>query len=151
MSCGVKNEKGLPWNLEAVVEESQHKPQQKHLPQTRFAWGSDSTGAAVTWVTDKQVQFSSVQSLSRVQLFVIPWTTACQASLSITNSQSLFKLISIESVMASNHLNLCCPLLFLPSVFPRIKIYSSELVIHIGWPEDWCFSSSISASNEYFL
>ena len=90
---------------------------------------------------------SLVQLLSFVQLFVTPWTTARQASLSITNSRSLLKLMSIESVMPSNHLILCCPLL-LPSVFPS-RIFSSESVLHIRWPKYWSFSFSISPSNEY--
>ena len=93
-------------------------------------------------------QFSSVQSLSHVQLFVTPWTTARQASLSITNSWTLLKLISIASVMPSNHLVLCHPLL-LPSVFPSIRVFSSESVLCIRWPKDWSFSFSISPSNEY--
>ena len=93
--------------------------------------------------------FSSVQSLSHVRLFVIPWTAACQASLSITNSRSLLKLMSIKSVMPPNHLILCRPLLLLPSVFPRITVFSNELVLHIRWPKYWSFSCSISPSNEY--
>ena len=76
--------------------------------------------------------FSSVQSLSHVQLFVIPWTAACQVSMSITNSWSLLKLISINSVMPSNHVILCCPLLFLPSIFPSIRFFSNESVLHIS-------------------
>ena len=88
--------------------------------------------------------FSSVQSLSRVQLFATPWTTSCQASLSITNSWSLLKLMSIESVMPSNHLILCHPLLLPPSVFTSIRIFSSESVLCIGWPKYWSFSFSIS-------
>ena len=88
------------------------------------------------------------KSLSRVQLFVTPWTAARQASLSITNSQSLPKLTSIESVMPSNHLILCRPLL-LPSVFPRIRVFSNESVLRIRWPKYWSFSFSISPSNEY--
>ena len=93
--------------------------------------------------------FSSVQPLRHVQLFAIPWTAACQTSLSITNSQSLLELMSIESVMPSNHLILCRPLLPLPSVFPSIGIFSSESVLHIRWPKYWSFSLSISPSNEY--
>ena len=79
---------------------------------------------------------------------VTPWTAACQASLSITISQSLLKLMSIESVMPSNHLILCCPLLLLPSVFPSIMVFSNELALHIKWPKYWSFSFSISPSNE---
>ena len=94
-------------------------------------------------------QFSSAQSLSHVQLFVTPWTSACQASLSITNSRSLLKLMSIESVMTSNHLILCCPLLLPPSIFPGIRVFSNESVLHIKWPKYWSFSFSISLSNEH--
>ena len=86
----------------------------------------------------------SVQSLSHVQLFVTPWAAAHQASLSITNFQSLLKLMSIKSVMPSNHLILCCPLLLLPSVFPSIRIFSNESVLHIRWPKYWSFSFSMS-------
>ena len=94
----------------------------------------------------EKIQFSSVQSLSRVQLSTTPWATACQASLSTTNSWSLLKLTSIESVMPFSHLILCCPLL-LPSVFPSIRVFSSESVLCIRWLKYWSFS--ISPSNEY--
>ena len=94
------------------------------------------------------VQFSSVQSLSCVQLFVTPWTAAHQASLSIANSQSLLKLMSIESVMPSNHLILCHSLLLLPSSLPTIRVFSNESVLRIRWPKYWSFSFSISPSNE---
>ena len=87
--------------------------------------------------------------LSHVQLFVTPQTATHQASLSITNSQSLLKLMSIESVMPSNHLILCCPLLLLPSIFPSIRIFSNESVLRIRWSKYWSFSFSISPSNEY--
>ena len=93
--------------------------------------------------------FSSVQLLSHVQLFATPWTAAHQASLSISNSWSLLKLMSVELVMPSNHLILCHPLLFLPSIFPRIKVFSNESVICIRWPKYWNFSFSISPSNEF--
>ena len=95
------------------------------------------------------VQFSSVKSLSRVQLFETPWTTARQASLSITNSWNLLKLMSIESVMPSSHLVLCRPLLLLPSIFSSIRVFSNELALHIRWRKYWSFSFSISPSNEY--
>ena len=95
------------------------------------------------------VQFSSVQSLSCVQLFATPWTAACQASLSITNSWSLLKLMSIELVMPSNHLILCRPLLLPPSIFPSIRVFSTESLLHIKWPKYWSFSFSIIPSNEY--
>ena len=90
-----------------------------------------------------------VQSLSHVWLFAIPGTAARQASLSFTISQSLLKLTSIESVMPSNHLILCCPLLLLPSIFPNIKVFSNESALCIRWPKYWSFSFSISPSNEY--
>ena len=96
----------------------------------------------------EKYQFSSVQSLSRVRLFVIPWTAACQASLSIINCQSLIKLVSIESVMPSNHLIPCRPL-FLPSIFLSIRVFSSESVLRIRWSKYCSFSFSISPSNEY--
>ena len=89
------------------------------------------------------------QLLSRVHIFVTPWTVACQASLSITNSWSLPKLISIESVMPSNHLILYHPLLLLPSIFPRIRVFSNESALYIRWPKHWSFSFNISPSNEY--
>ena len=93
-------------------------------------------------------QFSSVQSFSHVQLFVTPWTAACQASLSINNSQSLLKLMSIEVLMPSNHHILCCPLP-LSSIFPSIRVFSKESVLCIRWSKYWSFSFSISPSNEY--
>ena len=93
--------------------------------------------------------FSSVQSISRVQLFATAWTAACQASLSITNSQSLLKLMSIMLVMPSNHLILCCPLLLLPPIPPSIRVFSNESTLRIRWPKYWSFSFSISPSNEH--
>ena len=95
------------------------------------------------------VQFHLVQSLSRVQLFVTPWTAACQASLFITNSHSLLKLMSTEWVMPSNHFILCCPLLHMPSIFPSIRVFSNESVLRIRWPKYWSFSFSINPSNKY--
>ena len=92
--------------------------------------------------------YSSVQSLSCVQLFATPWTTARQASLSITSSRSLPKLMSIEPVIASNHLILCCPLLLLPSIFPSNRVFSNESAVLIKWPKYWSFSFNISPSNE---
>ena len=91
---------------------------------------------------------SSVQLLSHVRLFVTPWTAAHQAFLSITNSQSLLKFMSIESVMPSNHLILCQPLLLPPSIFPSIRVFSNESILLIKWPQYWIFSFSISPSNE---
>ena len=93
-------------------------------------------------------KFSSVQLLSRVRLFATPWTASRQASLSIANSQSLLKLMSIESVMPSNHLILCCALL-LPSILPSIRVFSKESVLCLRWPKYWSFSFTISPSNEY--
>ena len=96
-----------------------------------------------------QMELNSVQSISHVQLFVTPWTAACQACLSITNFQSLLKLMSIELVMPPNHIILCCPLLFPPSIFPSIRVFSNESVICIRWPKYWSFSFGISPSSEY--
>ena len=90
-----------------------------------------------------------VQSLSHVQLYTTPWTAAHQASLSFTISRSLLKLMSAESMMSSNHLTLCCPLLLLPLIFPSIRVYSSESALCIRWSKYWSFSFSISPSNEY--
>ena len=91
------------------------------------------------------VKFSSAQSLSHVQLFATSWTAACQASLSITNSRSLLKLMSIVSVMPSSHLILCCPLLLLPSIFPSIRVFQDESVLRIRWPKYWNFSFSFKS------
>ena len=99
-----------------------------------------------TWISYKII---SVQSLSCVRLFATPWTSACQAFLSITISWSLLKLMSIESVMPSNHLILCHPLLLLPSIFPSIKVLSTEPVLLIRWPKYWSFTFSIRLSKEY--
>ena len=95
------------------------------------------------------VQFSLVKSLSCVRLFATPWTTACQASLSITNSWSLLKLMSIELVMPSNHLILCRPLLLLPSIIHIMRVFSNVSLLRIRWPKYWSFSFSVSPSNEY--
>ena len=95
------------------------------------------------------VQFSSVQSLSCVQLFATPWIAVCQASLSITNSRSLLKLRSIESVMRSSHLILCHPLVLLPPIPPSVRVFSNESTLHMRWPKYWSFSFSISPSNEH--
>ena len=100
-----------------------------------------------SFVHIKRILFSSAQSLSRVLLFTTPWTIACQASLSITNSWSLLKFMSIKSVMPSNHLIPCHPLLLLPSIFPSIRVFSNKSVLHTRWPNYWSFS--ISPSGEY--
>jgi len=102
-----------------------------------------------TWGFSHPENISSVQSLSCIWLFATPWTAARQASLSITNFQSLLKLMSIESVMPSNHLILCRPLLLLPSILPSIRVFSNESVLRIRWPKYWSFSFSTSPSNEY--
>ena len=95
------------------------------------------------------IGLESVQLLSHVWLFVTPWAAACQASLSITSSQSLLKLMSIELMMLSNRLILYCPLLLLPSIFPSIRVFSNKSVVHIRWPKYWSFSFNINPSNEY--
>ena len=99
--------------------------------------------------TSASCSFSSVQSLSRVQLCATPWIAARQASLSITNSQSSLRLTSIESVMPSSHLILCCPLLLLPPIPPSIRVFSNESTLHMRWPKYWSFSFSISPSKEH--
>ena len=104
---------------------------------------------ALNFILKKDIQFSSVQSLSHVWLFATPWTAACQASLSITNSQRLLKFTCTELVMPSKHLILCHPLLLLPSIFPSIRVFSKESVFCIRWPKYWSFSFSISPSNVY--
>ena len=108
-----------------------------------------AVGAAYIFTEDCGSVSQSVQSFSCVWLFVTPWTAACQASLSITNSWSSRKLISTESVMPSNHLILCRPLLLLSSIFPRIRVFSNESVLRIRWPKYWSFSFNISPSNEH--
>ena len=105
--------------------------------------------SCVLTVTFPVTTFSSVQLLSRVRLFATPWITARQASLSITNSRSLLKLMSIESVMPSSHLILCRPLLLLPSIFPSIRVFSNESTLRIRWPKYWSFSFNISPFNEH--
>ena len=105
--------------------------------------------AVILEALEFRVVHQSVEVLNRVPLFATPWTAARQASLSITNSPSLLKLMSIESVMPSNNLILCCPLLLLLSIFPSIRVFSSESVLHIRWPKYWSFSFSMSPSSEY--
>ena len=116
-------------------------------------WGTEVLGMLTIYMVENSPitsMISSVQSLSRVQLFVTPWTEACQASLTVTTSWSLLRLMSIVSVMPFNHLILlCCPLLLLPSVFSSIRVFSSESALYIKWPKYWSFSFSISPSNEY--
>jgi len=116
------------------------------IPWTEEPIGLQSMGLKES---DTTKQLSSIQSLSRVQLSATPWTAAHQASVSITNSRNLLKLMSMESVMLSNHLILCHPLLLLPSIFPSIRVFSNESVLRIRWPKYWSFSFLISPSNEY--
>ena len=106
-------------------------------------------GRCLSMILKPYPQFSSVQSLSRVQLFETPRTAAHQASLSIANSRSLCRPMSIESVVPSSHLILCCPLLLLPPIPPSIRLFSSESALHMRWPKYWSFSFSISPSNEH--
>ena len=122
--------------------------------KTSLTWDRkhSSPGSTENAIQDKPKeahQFTSVQSLSRVRLFATPWTTAHQASLSITNCRSLHKPMSIESVMPSNHLILCYPLLLPPSIFPSIKVFSNESSLCIRWPKYWSFSFNSSPSNEH--
>ena len=114
----------------------------ERLTEGETGFCSDGRGHA-------QFSSSSVQPLSRVQLFGTPWTAACQASLSNTSSRSLYKLTSIELVMPSNHIILCHPLSLLTSIFPSIRVFSNESVLGIRWPKYWSFSFSISPANEY--
>ena len=111
------------------------------------SWGS--FGVFFLCLSFEFVHYMSVQSLSHVRLFATPRTAACQASLSLSNSWSLLKLMSIKSAMPSNHLVLCHPLLLLPSIFPSIRVFSNELAVCIRWPKYWSFNFSISPSNEY--
>ena len=157
-----------PWQLYSKQDEERKAEKLKHVSQmsgysSRVSekssqWMTASFLSWVIWGTSDSwslapqnmvFQFSSVQSLSRVWLFATPWTTERQASLSITNSRSPSKPTSIESVMPSNHLILCCPLLLLPSIFPSIKVVSNESALHIRWPKYWSFSFNISPSSEH--
>ena len=136
----------LTWKMEMTVSRLEC-----HIwgEVTAHDFKGQDTRKAACLIAGVQIQFSSVQSLSCVWLFVTPWTAACQASLSITNSQSSLKLMSIKSVMPSSHLILCHPLLFLPLIPPSIRVFSNESVLLIRWPKYWSFSFSISPSNEY--
>ena len=129
--------------------QSQKSRQVSGMETTVCSWTSPPWSSL--WFQEPAVfyQFSSVQPLSCVRLFATPWTAAHQASLSITNSQSLPKPMSIESVMPSSHLNLCHPLLLLPSIFPSIRVFSNESALLIKWPKYWGFSFNISPSNEH--
>ena len=125
------------------LNNSTHHPHHPH-----FFLHLNGEGDCTSQMVQSQ-EFGSVQLLSRVWLFVTPWIIARQASLSITNSRSLLKLMSIESVMPSSHLILCHPLLLLPPIPPSIRVFSSESTLHIRWPKYWSFSFSISPSNEH--
>ena len=128
------------------------KQKQTQREQTCGCQGREAVGEGLTGslgLVNANYYISSVQFLSCVRLFATPWTTARQASISMTNSQSLLKLMSIESIMPSNHLILYGPLLFLPSIFPSIRVFSEKSVLHITWPKDWSFSFSIRHSNVY--
>ena len=114
-----------------------------------YVWSTLWIFKDVAWKTDCKRYLSIQFSHCHVQLFATPWTVVRQASLSTTNSQSLLTLMSIETVMSSNHLILCHPLLLLPAIFPSIRVFSKESVLHIRWPEYWSFRFSISSSNEY--
>ena len=135
-----------------------NRPVEFRLRNITYPWGSPpcSSGILITsfWVpsstSPRESKFSSVQFLSHVRLFATPWTAARKASLSITNARNLPKCMNIESVMPSNHLILGHALLLLPSIFPSIRVFSSESVLCIRWPEYWSFSISISPSNEYW-
>ena len=135
----------------SIVPETPHPPRLTHTIEQSFTiqlyytvgpcWSISNIAVCTQSVSQ------SVQSLSRVWLFATPWTAACQASLSLTNFQRLLKLMSIESVMPSNYLILCHPLLLLPLIFPSVRVFSSESVLHIKWPKYWSFSFSISPSS----
>ena len=125
------------------VDRSRRKRSQRRMWVASRSQKSKETGSPQGILEGNDSQFSSVQLLSRVQFFVTPWTAARQASLSITNSQSLLKLMCIESVMPSNHL------ILLPSIFPSIRVFSNESALRIRWPKDWSFSFSISPSKDW--
>ena len=143
--CWLVSLRALPYQLLKVILWEVGQLPQENSPCLQLGWqhfGSQGWVEGCTWGVP-------VQSLNRVQLFATPWTAARQASLSITNSWSLLKLMSIELVMPSNHLILCHPLFLLPSIFPSIRVFSSESVLRIRWPKYWSFSFSISPCNEY--
>ena len=160
-SSGQEKEQGsdVPgWTPGSAFRSSETLRQLLNVSEFQFLNLSNSINKSLAWENNNInnntsllgcIQFSSVQSLSHVQLFASPWTAVRQASLSITNSQSLPKLMSIESVMPSNHLILYRSLLLLPSIFTSIRVFSNESVLPIRWPKYWSFSFSISPTNEY--
>ena len=158
----VKDKHSINWGTEIVTMNAQgHIPWRGWITNKSLYIGNRDVWRACVCVCDitsyltllKILQglfnLSSVQSLSHVQIFVTPWAPACQASLSNTNSRSLPKLMSIESVMPSNHLILCCSLLLLPSISPSIRVFLNESALPIRWPKYWSFGFNISPSNEH--
>ena len=150
MSSGLKDEM-----VEMDENQAAWPPGKRSQIAKTFVWTSlegirkDGPRGEGGWVDSSEAVSQSFQLLSHVRLFATPWTAARQASLSITNSQSLLKLMSIELVMPSNHLILCHPLLFLPSIFSNITVFSNESVLHIRWPKYWSFILSISPFSEH--
>ena len=142
--CGILQSRILEW-----VAMPSSRGSSPPRDQTHVSCISCIVGRFFTREAQSVHQFSSVQSLSRVQLFATPWIAARQASLSITSSRSLLKLMPIESVMPSSHLILCRPLLLLPPIPPSIRVFSNESTLCLRWPEYWSFSFSISPSNEH--
>ena len=139
--------RNIPWRptpvfLPGEFTEEPDRPQSMGLQRVRHDWAT----ATFLLIYFLIIQFSSVQSLSRVQLFATPWIAACQASLSITSSGSSLRLTSIKSVIPSSHLVLCRPLLLLPPIPPSIRVFSNESALHMRWPKYWSFSFSISPS-----
>ena len=139
----------FPMKLKKGERRIRRRRRRKGMKQKDKCEGNMGTSHVSCVLFTWKLIFSSVQSLSRVRLFATPWTAARQASLSITNSWSLPKPMSIESVMPSNHLILCRPLLFLPSIFPSIRVFSNGSALRIRWPKYWSFSFNISPSSEH--
>ena len=135
--------------ISLAVRAGQSSCREKHMVQPPPDSGSSCEDTEVGFRYHSGKSVGSVQSFSRVRLFATPWTAERQASLSITNSRSSLKPMSIESVMPSNHLILCRPLLFMPSIFPSIRVFSNESALRIRWPKYWSFSFNISPSNEH--
>ena len=163
LSCSVVSESSTPWTVNRQAPLSMGFSRQEYWnglpfpsPGIFLIQGSNPGLLHCRWILyclshqgSPDVIISSVQLLSYVWLFATPWTAACQASLSITKSWSLLKLMSIESVMPSSHLILCHPLILLPSIFPSIRVFLNESALHIRWLKYWSFSFNISPSNEH--
>jgi len=147
MLPGSSDSKESGWNVgdPSSIPGSGRSPGEGNGNPLQYSCLGNPIDGRAWWAT---VQFSSVQSLSRVRLFVTPWIAACQASLSITNSRSSCRLTSIESVMPSSHLILCRPLLLLPPIPASIRVFSNESTLHMRWPKYWSFSFSIIPSKE---